>query len=133
MSSSQATRRPGFTAGIGVRLSDGATWTLPVYEASGQDAEHAALIAAALEAEDEAEALRVELALLILLLSRNYDLAPDQLASLLTFPPGAPDETALQTAVHRLVLDRASRPGAAASPASAEDLRRGQSVLRDSI
>ena len=117
MSSTQAPRRPGFAAGIDVRLSDGATWTLPVYEASRQDAEHAALFAAALEAEDQAEALRVELALLILLLSRNYDLAPDQLAALLTFPPGAPEQSALQTAVHRLVLDHASRPGAAVSPA----------------
>jgi hypothetical protein len=132
MSFSQAPRRSGFTAGIDVRLSDGATWTLPVYEASRQDAELAALVASAVEAEDRAEALRFELALLILLLSRNYDLAPDQIASLLTFPPGAQDQAALQAAVHRLVLDYAPRSRAASSPASAENVPHGQTLLPDS-
>ncbi|WP_406695927.1 hypothetical protein V5E97_33520 [Singulisphaera sp. Ch08] len=87
-------------------MADGETWTLTVGDQSRQDPELDALLAAAINAEDQSEALRAELALTIYLLNRDYDLSPDQLALLLTFTPDDPALLALQIAVHDLVVER---------------------------
>ena len=73
-----------------VRLADGETWSLSVGGQSEEDPELDALLAAAIDVEDQSEALRAELSLTIFLLRRNYDLSPDELALLLTFTPDDP-------------------------------------------
>jgi|GEM_PF-1389145 len=112
-------RRPAFVDGPRVRLADGRVWTLPHRDVSRDDPEYDALVAAVFEAEDEAEALRAGLALTIFLLDRNYDLGPDALSALLTFPPGDPDLVELQRDVHALALKSARRTGRA-SPSEGE-------------
>ena len=105
MSSPEA--RPGGNGpvdGVRVRLSDGGSWTLLYRDPFGNDPEYDALLQAVFEAEDRAEGLRAELALTILLLDREYKLPPDRLSSLLSFEPESPALTALQAAVHDLVL-----------------------------
>lgn len=91
---------------IHVRLADGETWRLAVGDQSRKDPELDALLAAAIDVEDQAEALRAELSLTIFLLRRDYDLSPDELALLLTFTPDDPALAALQNAVHDLVAER---------------------------
>ncbi|AGA26762.1 hypothetical protein [Singulisphaera acidiphila] len=91
---------------IHVRLSDGETWSLAVGAQSRKDPELDALLAAAIDVEDQSEALRAELSLTIFLLRRNYELNPDELALLLTFTPDDPALSALQNAVHDLVVER---------------------------
>jgi hypothetical protein len=107
-------RRSGFEAGVDIRLSDGAVWTLPV--PSQIDAEYHALIAAVREAEDHAEGLRAELALTIFLLDRNYQLEPEELSSLLSFAPHDPALTTLQGAVKDVVRKVVARGSVPAAP-----------------
>lgn len=95
--------------GIDVRLSDGANWRLSLGDRLRHDHEFKALLSAAMEVEDRAEALQAELALTIFLLRRNYNLTPDQLASLLTFEPGDPALLELQKVMHEFLVELTAR------------------------
>lgn len=95
-------RKPGFLEGVDVRLADGHLWTLPIRETPRDDPEFDALLKAMAEAEDRAERFRLELALTILLLSRNYDLSSNQIRSLLDFSQGDPALLELQDDLRRL-------------------------------
>jgi hypothetical protein len=106
MPDEKSLRRHDFREGSGLRMADGQAWTFPdpppdpvgsgegAYGAladpeAGFGADYAATIAMLLEAEDDAERLRAELALAILLLVRNYDLRPGDFAGVIGFPPGS--------------------------------------------
>lgn len=90
-----ALRRSDFLPGVRIRLADGQEWTLPGApsgdpgpEAGGPEpdalgADYAGIVAAILEAENEAERRRAELALGIALLARNYRLAPSDFRAVL--------------------------------------------------
>lgn len=89
-------RRTNFLGGIPVTLADGQRWSLPMPpDEPGEDSDlllemfgpdYEELMEAIAEADDETDLLRLDLALSILLLARNYDLAPDALTRLLCFP-----------------------------------------------
>src|SRR5262245_36529215 len=102
MRDENALRRPDFLGGIPIRFADDQAWTLPepppgapgekrfLDNGTGLGPDYEAAVAAVLEAEDEPERLRAELALTILLLGRNYNLAPEDFQALLTFPRSSP-------------------------------------------
>lgn len=99
-------RHAGFGEGIVVELADGQSWTLPVPAQNAQhDPELDGLLRCVAGAEDRPEQLRAELALTILLLSRNYVLRPEELGALLSFPPGDPRLAVLQERVHALAVE----------------------------
>jgi hypothetical protein len=105
----RSARKPGFVEGVAVRLSDGGVWSLPLRDPDRPEPEYDTLLAVVCEAENRTEGLRAELALTIHLLDRNYDLSGDELAALLSFPPGDPDLAELQDEVHGLVLESLRR------------------------
>jgi hypothetical protein len=119
-----STRRPGFIEGRRVRLADGRAWSLPLRDPVGEDPEYDAILAAVNEAEDRSECLLAEFALTIFLLTRNYDLRPDPLETLLSFPQGDPALAALQEAVHALYLESVRRSRAAAGATEASVVKR---------
>jgi hypothetical protein len=102
-----------FAEGVSVRLEDGREWVLPSLESFGDAPEHDTLLAARVEAEDQAEGLRSELALTIGPHHRNHDLALDRLQHLLSFSPGDPRPQALQSTVPELLLASVRRRAAA--------------------
>jgi len=117
-----------------VRLADGETWSLSVGGQAEEDPELDALLAAAIDVEDQSEALRAELSLTIFLLRRNYDLSPDELALLLTFTPDDPALSALQNAVHDLLVERIQGNRAATGVPATENQVPGRSnVIPGSI
>ena len=87
-------RRSSFQNGTGIRLADGNIWIIPaantLNEAVGPlDMAHETLpclVDAVWESEDRSELLRAELALMIHLLGRNYQLGPGEYRSLLEIP-----------------------------------------------
>ncbi len=100
----KARRRLTFVEGTKIRLADGQYWSLPGRWSECLDPEYDATFAAVFEAEDNSERLLAELALTILLLSRNYELTPEQFQEILSFPPNAPTLAEMQRAVHEMVL-----------------------------
>ena len=119
-----ARRRPGVdlpgAAGSDARRGRSQARRGPAEVTAAHDPDCEATVAAVLEAEDEAERLRAELALAILLLATNYDLAPSDYGALLDYPPGDPALAAVQRAFHDLAMDyvRAGRPTAESRPAT---------------
>jgi len=99
MRDERSCRRPKFCPGIDLRLADGQVWSLPRpaepmgegeatldlarSEATWDDRSYRAIVRAALEAEDEGDLFRAELALAIYLLHWNYTLDPDDFEDLL--------------------------------------------------
>jgi hypothetical protein len=102
----QALRRPDFVEGRRILLGNGQRWSFPDHPPLHDDAEHIASLRAIGEAEDRADRLRAELALTILLLSRNYDLSPSDYQAILSFPPSDPSLAALQDAIHELAVEQ---------------------------
>jgi len=143
-----ALRRPDFRPGIAIRLANGQAWTFPAPSASPgmaaegdlsgrrssrPDPEYEALIRAVLEAEDEIEGRRVELALAIYLLGQNYDLGPADYSRLLEFPPGNPALAALQRDFHNLAADHLRHSGDRTRGNPAQRARPGFSPLSKAI
>jgi hypothetical protein len=102
----QALRRPDFVEGRRILLANGQEWSVPDNPALQDDAEHIALLRAIGESEDQADCHRAELALTILLLSRNYDLSPLDYQAILGFRPSDPSLAALQHAIHDLAVEQ---------------------------
>ena len=108
-------RRPGFRAGIAVRLADGLPWILPdadQAQADGTVPAYNDLVGAVSEADRPTDLLRAELALGIYLIAQNYELPPLILGALLDFPQNDPHLALLQADLHAVALDhvRAFRP-----------------------
>src|SRR4051794_33959106 len=107
MRDEEVLRRPDFLPGIPVRLADGQVWNLPkapdryprVADGGGLGRDYEATVAGVLDAEDEAERRRAELALAISLLARNYDLRPADYQEILGGESGGPASAALQRAL----------------------------------
>jgi len=98
-------RRQGFHAGNWVRMGDGQRWMFPHPPAPGTDREYDALIRCLLEAEDADEARRIELALGILLLSRNYDPQPSEYEAVFSFGEDQATGSAAQAAISELIYN----------------------------
>jgi len=88
-------RRADFQLGRWVRMGDRQQWMFPPPPAPGLDPEYDALIRIHRESEDADDERRIELAIAILLLSRNYDPKPEEYAAIFSF--GA-DKSARSTA-----------------------------------
>ncbi len=116
-------RRAEYESGIEVLLSDGQSWTLPIPNRSPREPDLTALLEAMMTAEDRADRLRLELALTIWLLNKNYLFSPNEIETLLNFPQGDPGLKRLQEDVHGLStriligLDPAKSPSSAVPPA----------------
>ncbi len=98
-------RRREFQAGSWVRMGDGQRWMFPDPPSLGTDREYDALIRCLLEAEDKEEARRIELALGILLLSRNYDPQPSEYEAAFNFGAYKATRSAAQAAIPELIYD----------------------------
>ncbi len=103
-------RRTTFEEGTLIQLADGQCWWLPSLESQQSDAVLESLRRAIASAPDEPERLRDELALTILLLSRNYQLSPEFYPEILGFRPGDPARGELQRTIRRLALGSAYVP-----------------------
>jgi hypothetical protein len=120
----QALRRSTFAEGARIRLANGQAWSFPDHLPYKDDLEHLALLREIIEAEDAADCLRAELALAILLLSRNYNLTPGNFQAILEFAPGDPALSEMQRSVHELATDQIralgrspdSKPGPSSFP-----------------
>jgi hypothetical protein len=88
-------RRAAFPSGRWVRMGDRQHWMFPPPPAPGIDREYDALIRVHHEAEDADDERRIELAMAILLLFRNYAPTPAEYQAIFNF--GA-DESARSTA-----------------------------------
>jgi hypothetical protein len=115
-------RRPDFLPGIPVLLADGQSWSLPpapdrsdpgtaeggpaaAAEGGAPVLDDEATLTAILDAEDEAERLRAELALAIALLARNYHLTPADYQEILGGDSGSPVIATLQRTLHHVALE----------------------------
>ncbi len=98
-------RRREFQAGSWVRMGDGQRWMFPDPPSLGTDREYDALIRCLLEAEDKEEARRIELALGILLLSRNYDPQPSEYEAAFNFGAYKATRSAAQAAISELIYN----------------------------
>ncbi len=98
-------RRRDFQHGKWVRMGDGQRWMFPRPPAPGTDREYDALIRCLLEAEDADEARRFELALGILLLSRNYDPQPGEYEAIFSFGEDRATRLAAQAAISELIYN----------------------------
>jgi hypothetical protein len=112
MVNERARRQPTFLGGVPIRLANGQYWSLPEDPPPPDDEEHQLVLEAIREAQDEAERLHAELALTVLLLSRNYRLLPGDYQAILGYAPGDPAQAEMQAAVSAL----ASRQCAALDP-----------------
>jgi hypothetical protein len=141
MREERARRRPRFCSGIDLRLADGQIWTMPLprdalgeveaalgvgaSSATWDDRRYRAIIRAMVEAEDEGDLFRAEMALAIHLLGWNYALDPDDFEDLLDDHGEDRRRADLSHALNRLAmahlrpfalpadghLDRISNPG----------------------
>jgi hypothetical protein len=113
-------RRPGFRIGTWIRLADDQEWSFPDPPAPGVDVQYDALKEALFEAENRDEVLQIELAISILLLSRNYDLKPADFERILDFGDDRIRLRAVQSAVSSAIAARGSGKVGRPTPDAAE-------------
>ena len=88
-----SSRRSRFQPGTPICLANGQEWTFPAPTADSEfaveaaETEYLGLIHAIMEAEDQSDRRRAELALVIFLIGLNYQLSSTDLANLFTFQP----------------------------------------------
>jgi hypothetical protein len=86
-------------------MGDGQRWMFPHPPAPGTDREYDALVRCLLEAEDADDARSIELALGILLLSRNYDPLPSEYEAIFSFGADQATRSAAQAAISDLIYN----------------------------
>jgi len=103
--------RSSFRQGRQIQLADGQSWIFPAppkgpeWTAVPFGTEYKGIIQAILEAEDDSEQRRAELAFAIFLLGHNYRLSPADYERLLGSTPESPDSRDWQLAFHRIAQD----------------------------
>ncbi|MGO9463950.1 MAG: hypothetical protein ACLQVF_07325 [Isosphaeraceae bacterium] len=100
-------------------MGDDQEWSFPDPPPPGLDAQFDALAEARREAEDRDEVLQIELAISILLLSRNYDLSPADYRLIFDFDDDCARLCAVQTAVSALISSRRNRAAGTSAPEQA--------------
>ena len=132
----RALRRPSFTAGPQVTLGDGGTWTLPVpslrlFPVPGEDgrlvigggpsfgAEYEALMDDLVDCDagDTRARLTIQFRIVVLLLTRNYDLSNRQLRDLLVIDADDPICRERWMVINQAITGRAPKPSADGSAA----------------
>ena len=96
-------RRAGFQSGRWVRMGDRQQWMFPPPPAPGIDPEYDALSRILQESEDADDERRIELAMAILLLSRNYDPTPDEYVAIFSFGTDPSAKSTAQAAISEVV------------------------------
>jgi len=97
-------RRSRFQPGTPICLANDQEWTFPAPTADSEfaveaaETEYLGLIHAIMEAEDQSDRRRAELALAIFLIGLNYQLSSTELANLFTFQPRSRELTDSQHA-----------------------------------
>jgi hypothetical protein len=112
-------RRTGFQVGRQVRMGDRQNWMFPPPPAPGVDPEYDALVRVHAESEDADDERRIELAMAILLLSRNYDPTPDEYEAIFTFGIDQSAQATAESAISEVVrcdLEKQRVDGLAALP-----------------
>ncbi|WP_406700478.1 hypothetical protein V5E97_16860 [Singulisphaera sp. Ch08] len=97
-------RRASFQEATSIQLADGQLWWLPQVSINSRDPLLCSLIKAVASADDDSERLRDELALTMVLLSRNYELNADVYPEILGFRPGDSARDELQRVIRHLAL-----------------------------
>jgi len=105
-------------------MADNQEWSFADPPAPGIDAEYDGLFVARREAENCEEVLQIELAISILLLSRNYNLIPADYRSIFDFEDDRERLGAVQAAVSAMIRSRSRQ---ASVPASDDVLPTGDS------
>jgi len=105
-------------------MADDQEWSFPDPPQPGVDAQYDALAEARREAEDCAEVLRIELAISILLLSRNYNLTPADYRRIFDFANDCARLSAVQNALSEMISSRPDREPS--TPATDEAARAGE-------
>jgi hypothetical protein len=101
-------RRSSFRQGRRIELADRQVWTLPLPSrervgiAWPPTGDYPAHIQSMIEAEDDSELSRAELAFAIFLLGQNYDLSPLDYEQLLAFGPDSAKAIHWRFALHEL-------------------------------
>jgi hypothetical protein len=104
-------RRSRFQPGTPICLANGQEWTFPAPTADSEfaveaaETEYLGLIHAIMEAEDQSDRRRAELALAIFLIGLNYQLSSTELANLFTFQPRSRELADSQHAFESLARD----------------------------
>lgn len=98
-------RRNGFQAGVWVLMGDRQRWMFPPPPLAGTDHEYDALLRCLLEAEDRDEAHSIELALGILLFSRNYDPQPSDYQAVFDFGADSANRSTAEAAIAALIYE----------------------------
>lgn len=122
-----ALRRATFREGNWVRMADGQEWSFPYPPSPGVDPEYDAIARALHESEDKDEALRIELALAILLVSQNYVLSETEYNEIFNFGNDRAGLSAAQSAFHEML---ASGPGQKRRASSSEGASFGAQISR---
>lgn len=119
----KALRKPEFTEGFRIVLADGQSWSFPeavfrlfpVVDPSGTVSvggrrsygkDHDQIIDALMGGEDveEFERLRLRFSAAVSLISRNYDLTPEDMASLLVLDRSRPETIEAWAKIDRIIL-----------------------------
>ncbi len=127
----KALRKPEFSLGTRVRLADGQEWTLPrprlrfnprvtpagvTVESKlgfGPEADHLLDILWGVVPADPVERLRARFEIVVQLLAANYDLKPDDFASLLILEPGDPASENRWNEIGEAIAGQAPKPSPA--------------------
>jgi hypothetical protein len=122
MVSEKARRRAEFQAGTGIKMADGQEWLFSSPPPPGTDAEYDGLVEGLLEAEDQNDARKSELAIAMFLLSRNYQPTPREYEEIFSFRTQDATRSSAQEAISGLIsadLDRRRRHSALERSSSA--------------
>jgi hypothetical protein len=131
-------RRVGFQSGRWVRMGDQRPWMFPPPPAPGIDHDYDALSRVHRESEDADDERRIELAMAILLLSRNYDPTPEEYQAIFSFGTDQAARSTAQAAISEAVRrdlepDRSNRlpePARATAPIFHTHFRAIRSTVR---
>ena len=96
-------RRAGFQMGRWVQMGDRQHWMFPPPPAPGIDDDYDALIRVHRESEDADDERRIELAMAILLLARNYAPTPGEYQALFAFGADESARNAARAAIFEIV------------------------------
>jgi hypothetical protein len=106
-------RRRSFHEGIAIRLANQQAWSFlapsesPDFMTAPEREEYLGLLRVYNDAEDRHERALSELALGIFLIGLNYELAPEELECLFTFPAGSEELADFQQSLRSLAHDHA--------------------------
>ena len=103
MVAEQIRRRAGFQLGRAIRMGDRQEWMFPPAPAPGIDPDYDGLLRIHRESEDGDDERRIELAMAILLLSRNYDPTPDEYVAIFSFGMDDAAQSIAQAAIAEIV------------------------------